>query len=284
MTISNRSTSMIQTPDLTDEDFRKFSVLIYEKCGICLHEGKKELVRARLNKRLRQTGIKDFKTYYHYLTQDDSGDELVVMLDAISTNKTSFFREQKHFDFLFQKVFPTLKAGKFGQRFRFWSAACSSGEEPYTLAICLNEFFGHDSSINMKLLATDISTKVLNEAQQGIYSMEKLENIPLHIQRTYFQQGHGKHEGFVRVKSIVQNMVTFRRLNLMDEFPFNEVFSFIFCRNVMIYFDKKTQQKLVNKFYNCIIPGGFLFIGHSESLTGIDHPFKYVQPSIYQKV
>ncbi|MBF0449159.1 MAG: protein-glutamate O-methyltransferase [Candidatus Magnetomorum sp.] len=274
---------MIKTPDLSDDDFKSFKTLIYNKCGICLHEGKKELVRARLNKRLRQTGIKSFNDYYQFLTNDDNGDELVVMLDAISTNKTSFFREIKHFDFLNKEVFPRYASAEYGRRLRFWSAACSSGEEPYTLAISLLEFLGKNANFDIKILATDISTKVLSEAQRGVYQTDRVEDIPKPLIRTYFQQGHGRQHGFYKVKPILRNIVSFKRFNLMDKFPFSGVFQFVFCRNVMIYFDKKTQEKLVNKFYQCIVPGGYLMIGHSESLTGVNHPFKYIQPSVYQK-
>jgi len=274
---------MIKTPDLSDDDFKSFKTLIYNKCGISLHDGKKELVRARLNKRLRQTGIKSFKDYYQFLTNDDNGDELVVMLDAISTNKTSFFREIKHFDFLNEKAFPRYASGDCGRRLRFWSAACSSGQEPYTLAISLLEFLGKNTNFDIKILATDISTKVLSEAQRGVYSTDQMGDIPKPLIRTYFQQGQGRQKGFYRVKPNLRNIISFKRFNLMDKFPFNSVFQFVFCRNVMIYFDKKTQEKLVNKFYQCIVPGGYLMIGHSESLTGVNHPFKYIQPSVYQK-
>jgi chemotaxis protein methyltransferase CheR len=273
---------MIKTPDLTDDNFIKFKDLIYNKCGICLHDGKKELVRARLNKRLRQTGIKTFTDYYKYLTQEDNGNELVVMLDAISTNKTSFFREIKHFDFLKENVFPSYAAGDYGRRLRFWSAACSSGEEPYTLAISLLEYLGQ-TNFDIKILATDISTKVLGEAQRGVYPEERIEDIPGPLIRSYFQQGQGRQQGYYRVKPNLRNLISFKRFNLMDKFPFNTIFQFIFCRNVMIYFDKKTQERLVNKFHQCLIPGGYLMIGHSESLTGVNHPFKYIQPSVYQK-
>ncbi|CAN2041976.1 Chemotaxis protein methyltransferase [Candidatus Magnetomoraceae bacterium gMMP-15] len=274
---------MLQTPNLTEEDFKLFSNLIYQKCGIYLHEGKKELVRSRLNKRLRETGISSFKSYYKFLTQKDNGDELIWMLDAISTNKTSFFREKKHFDFLNEKVFPLYSSGKYGKRLRFWSAASSSGEEPYTLAISLLEHFNQSYGFDMKILASDISTKVLKDAQRGVYPAERLEDVPLPMQSSYFQKGYGRQAGFFKVKSSLMNMVKFKRINLMDPFPFKAIFNFIFCRNVMIYFDKKTQEHVVNKFYDCMTPEGYLMIGHSESLTGIKHCFKYIQPSIYQK-
>ena len=223
--------------ELSDRDFWRFSSLVYEKCGIELHEGKKELVRARLSKRLRTGGFKDFKTYYRYVVEDGSGDELVQMLDAISTNLTSFFREEKHFDFLRETVFPPFSNGKRNgrQRIHAWSAGCSSGEEPYSLAICMMEHFGQALPFDTKILATDISTKVLARAQTGIYGRERLSKIQMATLRKCFQKGHGRQEGYFRVKKSIRDMIQFQRFNLMDPFPFRESFDFIFCRNVMIY-------------------------------------------------
>ena len=272
--------------ELSDRDFRRFSALIYEKCGINLHQGKKELVRARLGKRLRETGFRDFNAYYKFVTQKDSGDELVRMLDAISTNLTSFFREEKHFDFLKEVVFPTYVAGKNRTAFhrpRFWSAGCSTGEEPYSLAIWLLEYFGKSPRFDVKILASDISTKALTQAKNGVYPAVRLEKIPASTVRTYFQRGYGRQEGYFRVKPSLRQMIEFKRLNLMEPFPFKEAFNLILCRNVMIYFDKTIQQGLANKFYDALVNGGYLFIGHSETLTGIDHGFRYIRPSVYQK-
>lgn len=273
--------------ELSDIDFRQFSGLVYEKCGINLHRGKKELVRARLGRRLREGGFKDFKAYYRFLTQDDSGDELVQMLDAISTNLTSFFREERHFDFLIKEIFPTCiadqKAGR-RRRLRFWSAGCSSGEEPYSLAIWLLEYFGDRALHEMKILATDISTKVLSKAKRGVYPAVRLEKISNALLRKYFRRGYGKHEGYFRVKPFLQEMIQFRRLNLIEPFPFKRGFDLILCRNVMIYFDKSIQEALVNKLYDALCHGGYLFVGHSETLMGVDHRFRYVRPSIYRKV
>lgn len=269
---------------LSERDFWRFSTLVYEKCGINLHDGKKELVRARLNKRLREGSFKDFKAYYRFLTEKDSGDELVRMLDAISTNLTSFFRENKHFDFLNEKVFPSyVEEKKRPRTLRLWSAGCSSGEEPYSLAIWLLEYFNESLPFDVKILATDISSKVLTLAQRGVYTSQKLANMPKQFLRKYFQRGHGSQEGNFRIKQSVSELIVFKRFNLMAPFPFKEVFNVIFCRNVMIYFDKKTQQALVDKFYESLSQGGYLFVGHSESLTGIRHNFEYVMPSIYRK-
>lgn len=271
---------------LSDSDFRRFSQLVYEKCGINLHHGKKELVRARLGRRLQETGCKDFKAYYKFVTQEDSEQELAKMLDAISTNLTSFFREVKHFDFLKRVIFPTHVTRKDTARsakLRFWSAGCSTGEEPYSLAILLLEHFGKSSRSDMKILATDISTKVLEQAKRGVYPAARLEKIPISIIRKYFHRGYGRHEGYFRVKPVLREMIEFKRINLIEPLPFKESFDLILCRNVMIYFDKTTRQALANKLYHVLRDGGYFLIGHSETLTGIDHRFTYIRPSIYQK-
>jgi len=243
-------------------------------------------VRARLGKRLRETGMKDFNAYYKFVTQEYSGAELVRMLDAISTNLTSFFREEEHFDFLKQEVFPTYLTGNnriMPRRFRFWSAGCSTGEEPYSLAISLLEYFGKSHCFNVKILATDISTKALSKAKEGVYPAASLEKISESMARKYFLKGYGSHEGYFRIKPSLTAMIEFKRFNLMEPFLFKEAFNLILCRNVMIYFDKKTQQVLVNKLYDTLHEGGYLLIGHSESLTGTDHSFMYIRPSVYQK-
>jgi len=269
---------------LTDRDFRRFSALVYDKCGITLHEGKKALVCARLGKRLRESGFRDFKAYYRFVVQGDRGDELVRMLDAISTNLTSFFREESHFDFLKHRVFADwTEGGGHQKRIRIWSAGCSSGEEPYSVAICLMEYFGDRLPADTKILGTDLSTKVLHQAQRGIYEAERVGKIPESMLRKYFQKGFGSQEGRFRVKRFIRDMIVFRRLNLMDPFFFKRPFNVIFCRNVMIYFDKEIQKILVNKFYDSLVSDGYLFIGHSESLTGISHRFRYIEPAVYHK-
>lgn len=270
--------------ELSDRDFTRFSKLVHENCGINLHEGKKELVRARLGKRLRETGSRDFKAYWKFLTEDESGEELVRMLDAVSTNTTSFFREEKHFHFLKETALPSYEKDKTGfKRLRFWSAGCSSGEEPYTLAIWLLEYFGANSPFDIKILATDISTKALAQAQGGVYTGKRLSTVPHVLLRKYFQRGCGRHEGNFRVKRRLKDIIVFKRFNLMEPFPFKEAFVVILCRNVMIYFRKKTRQMLINKLHESLLPGGYLLIGHSETLSGIDHPFKYITPGVHQK-
>jgi len=269
--------------ELSDSDFENFRKLVCDKCGISLHEGKKELVRARIGKRLRETRFKSFRAYYRYLMDKDTGKELAEMLNAISTNLTSFFREQNHFAFLEKEVLPCWLRPGPPRPLHIWSAGCSSGEEAYSLAICFQEFMPADAAGDLKILATDISTKVIGLAESGIYHRSRIQNIPEHLLRKYFQKGHGHREGYFRVKPGVKRCVDFRRFNLMAPFAFENRFDVIFCRNVMIYFDKSAQEALVNKFYDCLTPGGYLFIGHSESLLSIRHPFKYIQPTIYRK-
>lgn len=271
--------------DLSPKDFQRFRALIYEQCGINLHEGKKELVRARLSKRLRQTGHTSFGSYYDFLVNDTSGEELVLMLNAISTNLTSFFRESKHFDFLGKEVFPAIdRLGTTRSDMVYiWSAGCSTGEEPYSLAISFLEYFGNEARRFLKILATDISTQVLSTANAGVYPEARAENIPLPLLRKYFQKGHGKMSGHIRLKPEIRQMIEFKRFNLMEPFPWKNQFNIIFCRNVMIYFDKNFQETLVNKYYDGLKIDGYFFIGHSESLMKLNHRFKYVKPTIYIK-
>jgi len=275
----------MNTFELKNSDFEKISRLVYEQCGIYLHEGKKELVKARLSKRLRAGSYKSFTDYYHYVTTDEGTDELVSMIDSISTNLTSFFREESHFVRLRHYILSTIeKSGHRGgqKNFKIWSAGCSTGEEPYTLAITVKETSGHHP-FEASILATDISTKVLKIAEAGIYTQEKTKGIAPVVLKKYFQLGTGKSEGYVRVKSELKKMITFQRFNLMETFHSHNDFDVIFCRNVMIYFDKKTQNVLVNKFHDSLKIGGYFFVGHSESLTGLKHQFNYIEPSVYVK-
>lgn len=273
------------TSELSDSDFEKISKLVYELCGINLHEGKKELVKARLGKRLREGNYKSFRDYYLYVTTNEGKDELVAMIDSISTNLTSFYREESHFARLRVIVSSMLdKAGPRGfiPKFNVWSAGCSTGEEPYTIAITIREA-ARTGQIDARIFATDISTKVLRVAEAGIYPEERVKKIATPVLGKYFQIGTGRSSGYYRLKKDIKDMVTFQRFNLMEAFPSSANFDVIFCRNVMIYFDKPTQTRLVNKYYESLKKDGYFFVGHSESLTGLKHPFKYIEPSVYQK-
>ncbi|MDX9822660.1 MAG: protein-glutamate O-methyltransferase [Syntrophales bacterium] len=270
--------------EMRDIDFEKISRLVYGQCGINLHEGKKELVKARLGKRLREGNFRSFADYYKFVTTEDGTDELISMIDSISTNLTFFFREESHFQKLRQIIEKRRSSSgeKGAEKISIWSAGCSTGEEPYSLAITLREC-ENGRPIDARIVATDISTRVLKAATQGIYPMEKVNTLPTAILKRYFQRGCGNWSGQVRVKPDVQQMVKFTRFNLMEEAPADFRFDIIFCRNVMIYFDKDTQSLLVNRFHHCLNKGGYFFVGHSESLTGLKHAFKYVEPSVYRK-
>jgi chemotaxis protein methyltransferase CheR len=273
------------TFELKDSEFEKISKLVYEQCGINLHEGKRELVKARLGNRLREGNYKSFNDYCHYVITDQGKDELIAMIDSISTNLTSFFREESHFARL--RVIVSSILGKVGSssvipKINVWSAGCSTGEEPYTIGITIKETAG-TRPLDAKIFATDISTKVLRVAEAAIYPAERVKKISAPVLGKYFQIGTGRSEGYYRIKKDIKDMVTFQRFNLMDKFPSESNFDVIFCRNVMIYFDKQTQTRLVNKYYGSLKKDGYFFVGHSESLTSLEHPFKYIEPSVYQK-
>ena len=271
--------------ELRDIDFEKISRLVYEQCGINLHLGKKELVKARLGKRLRKEKIGSFADYYRHVTAEGGMDELIAMIDSISTNLTSFFREESHFHKL-REVVPSMVAasgnGRHLPRLRIWSAGCSTGEEPYSLAITLKELVDV-GEIDLKILATDISTEVLRTAADGVYPKERIKNIPPLLLRKYFQVGQKRWSGHYRVKKEIRDIVRFRRFNLMKTLPVDNPFDIIFCRNVMIYFDKETQKNLIDRYHGCLKEGGYFFVGHTESLTGLKHPFQYIEPSMYRK-
>ncbi|MCX7982164.1 MAG: protein-glutamate O-methyltransferase CheR [Syntrophales bacterium] len=265
--------------ELKDHEFEKIRRLIYEQCGINLHEGKRELVKARLSKRLREGNFKSFSEYFRYVTTEEGTDELINMIDSISTNLTYFFRENTHFDRL-RLILEKWKEKK--KDIRIWSAGCSTGEEPYSIAIVASEVLGPNRQW-CSILATDISTRVLKQAITGIYPQEKIERVPKNILKAYFQYGTGKAAGYYRIRKEIRDMIEFRRFNLMDPFPLDFRFHIVFCRNVMIYFDKKTQVELITKFFHTLEDDGYLFVGHSESLTGLEHGFQYLEPSIYRK-
>ena len=273
--------------ELRDVDFVKIRRFVYDNYGINLHDGKRELVKSRLSKRLREKEFNSFADYFDFVQTHAGAAELITMIDLLSTNLTSFFREESHFrklgEIIPEMIMRASDAGRMHRpRLTLWCSASSTGEEPYSMAITLKEAAnGRDADLN--ILATDISTRVLKTAVAGIYSHERVKAIHQTLLRKYFQIGQGKWQGHYRVKQDLRKIVKFTRFNLMDKIPFADPLDIIFCRNVMIYFDKKTQQGLVDRFYNCLKPGGWLFVSHSESLTGLQHRFKYIEPSIYMK-
>lgn len=276
-----------QEIDLSDREFEQFSRIIYETSRIALNSGKKELLRARLGKIIRRRGIGSFSDYLAIVEEDRTGEELTILLDAVSTNLTSFYREADHFRFVETTVVPQIEGARRNRgerKIRAWSAGCSSGEEPYSLCITLLESLGGGAGWDIRLLATDLSTRVLAIARNAVYPEDRIKTIPPDVAKRYFipETGADGSRNY-RVTPAVRGLVTFGRVNLLEPYPFKGPFDFIFCRNVMIYFDKKTQESLVNGFHRYLADGGYLFIGHSESLNGVSHPFRYVRPSVYRK-
>ena len=266
---------------LTDQEFELFKDLIYQQVGIRLDAPKKTLLVSRLGKRLRELGLPSYQSYFDCVSGKGGEEELTKLLDLISTNKTDFFREPVHFDFLREVVLPQVEATK---ALKIWSSASSSGEEPYTIAMTLHDALPDISRWDIKILASDISTRVLAKAAAGIYEEERISQLPKDVVRRFFLKGRGMQAGKFKVRPDVAQLVNFRRINLMDaSFPIRSSLDVIFCRNVMIYFDRPTQAKLMEKFYRYLRPGGYLFIGHSESLQWIDHSFQSLQPTINQK-
>jgi len=265
--------------ELSNQQFKKVSDLIYRECGITLKRGKEALVRARLTKRLRALKMERFSQYLRYLESDNGREELGLMVDVMTTNKTSFFREMPHFDFLGETLLPKLT----GRKLRFWSAACSSGEEPFSLAMFLLDRMPGLASRDVKILATDISPTILEKASKATYEEGVLLNLPSNFMRKYFVKVENETPHTYQVNGDVRRMVRIARLNLLHPWPMKGSFNVIFCRNVMIYFDRPTQQRLVNRFYEILEPGGHLFVGHSEGMSGVKHKFRYVRPATYVK-
>jgi chemotaxis protein methyltransferase CheR len=248
---------------------------------------KKSMLVARLQKRLRSLDMKSFGDYIDYLFAPDGiKDELARMIDLITTNKTDFFREADHFDYLLQRVLPEWiqNHGLSGRKLMLWSAGCSTGEEPYTLAMVLHEFAESCTGFDYQILATDISTRVLGKAKQAVYGEERIDPVPSLLKHKYLLRSKDKSRGLVRVVPELREKVRFRRLNFMnDDFGMREPLDIIFCRNVIIYFDRQIQEQLLNKFYTLLTKDGFIFMGHSETLNGLDVPLVMVHPTIYRK-
>lgn len=260
---------------LGKDEFNRVRELLHSYSGIYLHEGKEALVRARLMKRMRKLGIGSFWDYLEYVEQDETRGEFLSLVDVLTTNKTSFFREKQHFDFLVEEIIPTMNE----RQYKWWSAGCSSGEEPVTLGMTLLEQKEFQKRFSVKLLATDLSRDVLQHAKSGIYGPEKTRDLPGYFLKKYFTSTEGSHQ----VKPEVHNLITYGRLNLLGKWPMRGPFHVIMCRNVMIYFNRQTQAELVSKFYDLLEPGGYLFLGHSESVSGKDHGFVNISPAVYQK-
>ncbi|MDR1532696.1 MAG: protein-glutamate O-methyltransferase CheR [Clostridiales bacterium] len=270
--------------DITEKEFHQIRDYIKRSVGISLGEEKKSLIYSRLRSTLQEKGFDDFSEYYEYLINDKSGDAVISFINKVTTNHTFFMREVDHFDFFRDTVLPYI-AQTFSREkdLRLWCAGCSSGEEPYTLQMIIQDFFrSFDEKWNTEILATDISSSVLQKATKGAYTNESISPLPESWRKTYFEKLDDTNSVIV---NSLKKEITFRKFNLMEEkFPFKRPFQVIFCRNVMIYFDNETRNTLVEKFYQATEQGGYLFIGHSESLNHTPTAYKYVMPAVYRKV
>lgn len=273
---------------MSDVDFRRLSKFIHPHCGIKMPAGKRTMLEGRLRKRLHALGMDCFGKYCDYLLSPGGmTTERIHMIDAVTTNKTDFFREPAHFDFLTHVVLPELVARGFGngRKLNAWSAGCSSGEEAYTLAMVLNEFAEHTFNMNFSILATDISTKVLDKARRAVYEHDRISPVPMLMRRKYILRNKNKEYNLVRIVPELRSRIRFQRLNFMeDEFGIPEKMAFIFCRNVLIYFDKRAQEHVLSRFCRHLVSGGYLFTGHSETLQGMDLPLINVSTTVYRRL
>lgn len=262
--------------------FKRMQEIVYEHSGISLKETKEAMVSARIGKRMRALGIKTHSQYLNFLEHDTDNDEITHFLDVISTNVTSFFRERQHFDYLQDILNNWFSSGK--SKIRVWSAATSTGEEALSIAMAIHDALG-ERPCDYKILATDISTLALARAKQGTYDAAQMENIPERMRRRYFLPVRTQRGTEYRACDKLMQYIVYRRLNLSrPPFPMQSQLDIVFCRNVMIYFDEATRKKLVDEIHRQLLPGGYLFTGHAESLSSLKTNFTYIQPTLYQKI
>ena len=269
-----------------NREFASLSRFIYEQCGIKMPEAKRTMLEGRLQKRLRALGMTSFTDYVDYLfSAEGIANELVQMIDMVTTNKTDFFREPDHFHYLCDRVLPEWCEKYPGRRLLIWSAGCSTGQEPYTLAMVLSDFAVRHPGFDFQILATDISTRVLEQAKKAIYSEAVLEPVPAALKSRYLLRSKDRQSDLARIVPELRAKLKLRRLNFLDEdFGLREPMDIIFCRNVIIYFDRVTQARLLHRFYGHLRGGGHIFMGHSETLSGLDVPLVSVAPTVYRKM
>ena len=280
----NAAVAGMNGPLLGDGDFAFLRSFVYEHCGISLGEHKRQLVQGRLVRRLRALKLRDFGSYCELLRRDPHS-ELGELASAISTNVTAFFRESHHFDLLTNELLPRwIAEKKNGGRLRIWSAGCATGEEPYTLAIVLAEALEkHGGSVDAKILATDLSPQALETARKGVYPIERLEGVSTERRRRWFLRGEGEYDQYACVHPRLRELVSILPLNLLHDWPMQGPFDAIFCRNVVIYFDKPTKQRLFQRYAGLLPEGGYLFLGHSESMYGLNDNFDLIGRTVYRK-
>jgi chemotaxis protein methyltransferase CheR len=273
-------------PSLDDADFRRLSKYIEEELGIRMPESKRIMLESRLSKRMRRLSMESFSTYVDYVFSAEGRDaELINMIDAVTTNKTDFFREADHFEFLLDRILPEHSGDRGSGAMAFWCAGCSTGEEPYTLAMVLEEYRERDPSFGYSIFASDISTQVLAKAEAAVYTGEQALPIPMSFKKKYLLRSRDKSSSLVRVRPELRARVRFGRINFMDErYDIKDTFDVVFCRNVIIYFERAVQERILARLLLHLRSGGWLLIGHSETITGMSLPMRMVAPTIYRKI
>ena len=280
----------MRADSVSQSDLGQLCELIYSECGIKLSLDKQVMIEGRLKRRLRELDIETYAEYCRFLfssirSHKDRQEEIGHLIDVMTTNKTDFFRESAHFDYLVDKALPTLAAeGGGGRELRFWSAGCSTGEEPYTLAMVLDRYAESHPGFKFKVLATDISNTVLAKAKMGVFTSEVVQPVATDYRRKYFMRSRDPSSNQLRIVPELRQFIEFRWLNLMEDFGMSERMDGIFCRNVIIYFDRPTQERLLAKFSQQLVTGGFMFVGHSETLHDMDLPLVPVAPALYRKI
>jgi chemotaxis protein methyltransferase CheR len=273
---------------LSDADFRRLSSFIESELGIRMPDTKRIMLESRLQKRLRRFGFDTYKKYVDYVFSDEGREsELINMIDAVTTNKTDFFREAEHFDYLVGKIVPQAEEREgagISRAFSVWSAGCSTGEEPYTIAMVLEERRTIDPRFSYRIFASDLSTQVLDKAMEAVYEESKVSVVPMSFKKKYMLRSKDKDKCLVRIKPELRSRISFARINFMDDsYPISEIFDVIFCRNVIIYFERAIQEAILKKLCKHIRPGGWLILGHSETLTGMSMPLRGVAPTVYER-
>ena len=284
---ANNSWESFFKAKMSDEEFNQLSDFITENYGIKMPPAKRVMLQSRLHKRLRELNITSYKEYSEYIFSKKGTEEIINMIDVVSTNKTDFYREPKHFDFLIETILPEfISRNDRSQKLKVWSAGCSSGEEAYTLSFVISEFFEKYGGFDYTILGTDISTRILKKAVEGIYEERKVDPVPLEIKKKYLLKSKNREKKLVRIVPRLRNKAKFMRLNFMEEFYNNvdEQFDIIFCRNVLIYFDRPTQEKVINNLSAKLKKSGYFFLGHSESINGLKVPLVQLKPTIFLKI
>jgi len=286
MTQEKNNKSNYSKLHFSDKLFHRFSRFIYSNLGIHLTPNKKVMLQARLTRRIRTLNLSSFEEYFLYVTSAEGlKNEMPNMVNAVTTNKTDFFREPKHFDYLTEFVLPEFYQSKQNKKFKIWSAGCSTGAEPYTMAMLLNEFALNHPGFQFVILSTDISTEVLEIAKNAVYNYEMAHSIPRKYCKKYLLKSKDNNkQKLIRIVPELRRLIKFKQLNLMDEYyPFANEIDVIFCRNVFIYFDRPTQERVVRRLCSHLRPGGYLFIGHSETIRIENPPFTTVKSTIFKK-